>query len=209
MDARRGAGSISTEPSMQKETIPELDLARLPPEAWRPELERLGNAPLVTLRVPLNEWRSLKGFLPELRASNKAFIVLLKRHETPLPDADIPELFACLRDWDQFLIVNFLEICGAEWIAEPHAKALKVEAVFELTWFRQWSTALSDPRLHLYPGLPWRSFIRRISGENYRFALALLSPENEGRTDELFAAFLMAKKKVVNLFPKKWKERGA
>lgn len=189
-----------------KETIPELDLGALPPEAWLPELDRLGAAPLVTLRVTLASWRGLATFIPELRASNKAFIVILRRGDVPLPDDEYPKLFAFLRDWDQFLLVNFLELCG-EWIPPDQMKALKVEAVFELTWFREWSTALSDPRLHLYPGLPWRSFIRRISGENYRFAVALAAPENEGKTDELFATFLAAKKKVVNLFPKKWKER--
>src|SRR5690606_9168858 len=115
-----------------------------------------------------------------------------------------------LRDWDQLFVENFLAVCEA-WVPQEFQQALRTEAKIELKWAKEWMTAASDQRIHKYPGLPWRSFLRKIMAENYDFAMKFLELTAAAATDENvkkmvahIQGFLEAKKKVVCVFPKRW-----
>ena len=88
---------------------------------------------------------------------------------------------------------------------------MQTEAKIELKWFREWLMAASDSRIHKYPGMPWRSFIRKVVGENYTFACTFLelvastaTPENREYLQLLMKGFLESKKKFICTFPKRW-----
>lgn len=165
---------------------------------------------LVSLTATLDGFERVITSLMALRAANVSAILHLKKPEAPLEDEELGVLFKYLRDWDQLFLHNFLELCG-DWVPENFQNILRNEAKIELKWAKEWLTANADQRIHKYPGLPWRSFIRKIIGENYNFATKFLeltaapgTPENLELMNQHLKAFLETKKKVVCIFPKKW-----
>jgi hypothetical protein len=198
---------------MSIEPIPEVNLDAVNEEAQVQtevsELEK-NNPPLVTLRSSPDRWDNIKRALLELRAANISAVLLLKRTDFPLDGEEIKSVLSFLRDWDQLLLHNVLEISEG-WVPKEFDARLQTEAKIELKWFREWLMALADPRIHKYPGLPWRSFVRKIVSENYQFATELVRLVSAGETmenlvalDNLIKGFLEAKKKVVCIFPKRW-----
>ena len=175
-------------------------------------LDRLDaeRSPVVTVRASLTNFDRVRAALCRLRASNVQAILLLRRGEVALDEDEAMEVFSWLRLWDQFLVHNFLVVCG-EWIPAEFLPRLEQEGKLELMWFREYSAALADPRLHRYPPLPWRRFLRRLNDENYEFVVSFLelaarpaTPDNRELLRAYLASFLEAKKKVVSLFPKRW-----
>lgn len=165
---------------------------------------------LVSLTASLDQFERVVTTLMTLRAANVSAILYLKKPESFLEDEELQALFKYLRDWDQLFLHNFLELCG-DWVPESYQNVLRTEAKIELKWAREWLTASADQRIHKYPGLPWRSFVRKIIGENYNFAVKFLeltaapgTPENLELMTQHLKAFLETKKKVVCVFPKKW-----
>ena len=173
-------------------------------------LAEKNQTPIVTLVGSIESWERIKTFLFASRASNVAALFLLKKPEGFLEDEEIQYLFGFLRDWDQLFVENFLSVCEA-WVPQEFQQALKTEAKIELKWAKEWMTAASDQRIHKYPGLPWRSFLRKIMAENFDFAMKFLELTAAPATDENvkkmvthIQSFLEAKKKVVCVFPKRW-----
>ena len=165
---------------------------------------------LVTLTASVDSWDKIRAMLCALRASNISALLLLKRGQLLLEDQEISAVFNFLREWDQLLLQNILEICEG-WIPQAFLPSLHSEAKIELKWFQEWLSASTDSRIHKYPGLPWRSFIRKITQENYQFATRFLelvalpaTESNVKAVQDHFKAFLEAKKKVVCVFPKRW-----
>jgi len=198
---------------MSIEPIPEINLDVLTEEAQILTqvlaLEKK-SPPLVTFVASPDRWDTIKQMLLSMRSSNISSVLLLKRTDFVLDDTEIISIFSFLRDFDQLLLYNFLEICDG-WVPKEFQARLQTEAKIELKWFREWLMALSDSRIHKYPGLPWRSFVRKIVGENYRFASEFLRLVNHANTlenmesmDVLLKGFLESKKKVVCIFPKRW-----
>jgi hypothetical protein len=164
---------------------------------------------LVNVTGSVQSWEKIKDLLCDLRAVNISPILHIKGG-VPLDDDEIVFLFSFLRDWDQLFLHNFLEICG-EWVPKEFQTVLQNESKIEMKWISEWLTANGDQRIYKYPSLPWRSFIRKIIGENYQFALVFLMMAAAPATDENvkamhdhIRAFLEAKKKVICVFPKKW-----
>jgi hypothetical protein len=195
---------------MSIEASRELNLEAIPDSDWPAALADLGNQPpplvIVTCR-PASIERAGRVLL-DLRAHGSAGLLMIDGRDSLLDDNELAVLFGCLRDWDQCLLRNILEVC-LEWIPQGYHAQLTQEARTELKWLQEWQTATADPRLHKYPTLPWRSFIRRINQENFAFASLLLElvaapslPETRAALDQLLTAFLDDKKKAVCLFPK-------
>lgn len=197
---------------MSIEAIPEVDLDRLEIPAILRNVTELEEKqqPLVTLTATIGEWEKIRKTLLALRSSNISAMLLLKRSEDLLEDEELAAIFTFLRDWDQCLLHNVLEICEG-WIPQVFLAPLRNEAKLELKWFREWWAGVSDTRINKYPGLPWRRFVRKVVGENYDFATRFLelvalpaTPENIQAVQNHFNAFLEAKKKVLSIFPKRW-----
>lgn len=194
--------------------IPELNLDALPEDvaeinATIDELEKREH-PLVNLIGSLEHFDKVRAGLMALRAANISAILKLQRTEVPLEDDEIQYLFSYLRDWDQLLLVNFLTLCE-DWLPKEYRDVLTNEAKIEMKWFKEWASAVSDRRIGRLPGLPWRSFMRKINSENFEFARKFIAmvaepatPENVEKTRRLISEFVEAKKKVVCVFPKKW-----
>ena len=144
------------------------------------------------------------------RASNIAAILVIKPPH-PRPSLEAASSFLMfLRDWDQLLLHNFLAI-GGDWISEKYRSLLRAEARIETKWFQEWLTASHDSRISKYPGLPWRSFIRKTVQENFNFSqdyLQLLTIEDDGEREGalklLVEGFLKEKKRAISIFPKRW-----
>jgi hypothetical protein len=205
--AKREGGSMSTD------TTPEINADAVKENAEllsELSLAERNQTPIVTLRGSIENWERIKTFLFASRASNVAALFLLNKPEGFLEDEEITYLFGFLRDWDQLFVENFLAVCEA-WVPQEFQEALRTEAKIELKWAKEWMTANSDQRIHKYPGLPWRSFLRKIMAENFAFAMKFLELTAAPATDENvkkmvahIQAFLEAKKKVVCVFPKRW-----
>ncbi len=166
--------------------------------------------PLVTLVASVESLSRVRTTLLELRSLNISALLLLTPASVPFTDDELEVVFTFLRDWDQLILNNFLELCRDR-IPAAYLSLLQTEAKIELKWFQEWQIATSDTRIHKYPTLPWRSYIRKIVRENYKFAttfLPLVEPEvlqaNAAETQSVIQAFLEAKKKVVCIFPKRW-----
>ena len=178
-------------------------------EALRRQLDSMEKLPVVYLEASLQSWEKIKISLLGLRASNVPGILLLK--EAPQASLEeIAETLIFLKNWDQLYVHNFLALCG-KFLPERALKDFQQESKIELKWVREWLTASHDQRIAKYPGLPWRSFLRKIVSENYEFAenfLRFAVPESEEasetKTLELLVSFLKAKKKAVCIFPKNW-----
>jgi hypothetical protein len=175
------------------------------------ELEKQ-KAPLVGIHASLENWDKIEAAICSLRSANVSALLALQKSNESLQDEEILYLFGVLRDWDQLTLQNFLEVCG-DWIPQEFQDILKNEAKIELKWAKEWLTAASDQRITKYPALPWRSFTRKIVAENYRFAVRFLELAAAPATEENMAAihqhirqFIEAKKQVVCIFPKKWKQ---
>lgn len=166
--------------------------------------------PLVTLVASVESLLRVRTTLCELRSLNISALLLLTPASVPFNDDELEVVFSFLRDWDQLILNNFLELCRDR-IPPAYLGLLQTEAKIELKWFQEWQIATSDARIHKYPTLPWRSYIRKIVRENYKFAstfLPLVKPEvleaNAAETQHVLREFLEAKKKVVCIFPKRW-----
>lgn len=166
--------------------------------------------PLVTLSASVESLVRVRTTLLELRSLNISALLQLTPASVPLTDDELDVVFAFLRDWDQLILQNFLELCRDR-VPPEYLGLLQNEAKIESKWFQEWQMATSDSRIHKYPTLPWRSFIRKIVRENYRFVstfLPLVKPEvreeNAVQVQQVVREFLEAKKKVVCIFPKRW-----
>ena len=199
---------------MSIEVTPEIDVDSLQDVDANEYLKRFSQSAddsptLVTVTGSVGSWEKVKETLFALRSANISPILHLKA-DTELDDEEIVFLFSFLRDWDQLFLHNFLEICG-DWVPKEFQAALQNESKIELKWVSEWLTANSDQRIYKYPGLPWRSFVRKIVGENYDFAMVFMMLAASAATDENvksmhdhIKAFLEIKKKVVCVFPKRW-----
>lgn len=179
-------------------------------DVFRTELsaiEQRGGGP-VFLESALDNFDRIRESLLALRASNLSAILRLKPTEG-LPAPEELEAVVCyLRDWDQLFLHNILVLFQG-WIPEKFIKELEAEARIETKWFQEWLSANQDQRLSRYPGLPWRSYIRKVIGENFDFVLTLLKVGTPGDRDEmtlenLLRAYLKSRKKAICFFPKKW-----
>lgn len=170
------------------------------------------HAPLVGIQGSLAHWEKIESAICSLRSANVSALLALQKADEPLADDEILYVFGVLRDWDQLTLQNFLELCG-DWIPQEFQETLKNEAKIELKWAKEWLTATTDQRITKYPTLPWRSFTRKIMAENYKFAVKFLELAAAPATEENLKAihqhirdFVEAKKQVVCIFPKKWKQ---
>lgn len=194
--------------SMSIEELPNIDLD-FHPDSLASSVPASSNR-VVTLRFSIDHWEKLVPTLCSLRSSHVSAIALLKPSEAELDDEEYIPFFTLLYEWDQLLLHNFLELCGS-WVPNEFLPSLRTEATMELKWFREWLSAISDPEIHKYPALPWRSFIRKTVRENYDFAKRFVelaqSPATEGNKQvmkDLLTGLLIKKKKVLCVFPKNW-----
>lgn len=180
-------------------------------DALSVELDRLEESQqhVVYLEASLGSWDKIKISLCGLRASNVPGILLLKS-ASQVPLEEIAQALIYLKNWDQLYVHNFLALCG-DLVPVKLQKDLQLESKIELKWVKEWLTASHDQRISKFPGLPWRSFIRKVVQENFDFAenfLRVASPESEEKNDvaaeSLVVAYLKAKKKAVCIFPKNW-----
>jgi len=200
---------------MSTERNPVIDLDRLAEEGRLFEVAETPDAPpaLLRLQFTLGQWERVKRLMPRLRAENISVVLMLKRGDAEIGEEQLTEIFAQLRLWDQFTLHNLLELCGG-WFTPRVLTPLQQEAKIELMWFEQWSTASTDSRLHKYPTLPWRRFIRKATTENYQFFTKVLEQWGNGELDEekkvegVVAAFLTEKRKAVNIAPKRFKGKA-
>jgi hypothetical protein len=196
--------------SIDAESI--LDFDTLADTSFEETIEefRSKTPPLCTLTCSPGSVERLKDFLCRLRAEGVAAVVVLRSTGSDLEQANALGVFEVLRDWDQLLLRNILEL-SIGWIPREFHEPLKLEAKTELKWFEQWQTASHDSRIHRYPALPWRSFLRKINAENFQFISDLMdlshrkaTPESNRTTAALIKQFLDAKKKTICIFPKRW-----
>lgn len=168
------------------------------------ELERK-NLQCVYVVGSLDTWEKIRRVLCVLRGGNIASLLLMTRVDSEPSKEEMQYVLSFLRDWDQLSLHNILALRN-HLIPNHYDQLLRNEAKVELKWFREWLMAQHDPRLSKYPGLPWRSFIRKIVAENYSFANSLweLDGAQDSEITRTLALFLEAKKKVVCIFPKRW-----
>jgi hypothetical protein len=191
---------------MSIDPTPDLDLDALREKALARQLLSLEKKKqmLATLVASADKAPQMKAVLCSVRASGISPLLLIRKPVSPLSKDAVLELFGFLREWDQLLLRNLLEVASDSLPAVYHPLLFQ-EAKTELKWFQEWQTAVSDPRLHRYPGLPWRSFLRKVNAENYEFAQNILRDDTaENRLESLVEAFLRGKKKTICIFPKNW-----
>lgn len=197
---------------MSTEALPEVNLDILESNSLLRDISTLEKKqqPLVSVQVSLQNLERAQSILCVLRAANISALITLKRGDVFLEDEEIQEVFHFLHEWDQLTLQNFLEICE-NWVPQPFIEPLRTESKVELKWFKEWLSAVSDPQIHRYPGLPWRSFVRKVNAENYSFAVQFLeliarpaTPENVQAVQEHLSQMLTAKRKVLCIFPKRW-----
>jgi hypothetical protein len=194
---------------MSIEVNPDLDLDRLAPAALSKQLLRLEkqSKTLATVAASTGNSESIKDTLCSLRASGISPLLLVRKGFAKWPTEEILAFFGFLRDWDQLLLRNLTELAGDR-IPAPFQATLAQEAKTELKWFQEWQTAVADPRIHRYPGLPWRSFLRKVNAENFAFAQDLLRDDATLESlDVRIRGFLVGKKKTICVFPKNWGKR--
>lgn len=196
--------------SIEQFTLAEVRAVRL--KKWIRSLEKK-KVVCIQLAAPVAAIPECTEVLCALRAAGISVLLLISAEDSLLEDEELQGVFYWLRNWDQLLLRNFLETCG-DWVPQEHLAVLSQESRTEFKWFQEWQTALADPRVHKYPGLPWRSFLRKVNSENFRFAEDFLrmvalnaSDENRAALDARIRSFLEAKKKVICVFPKKWSSK--
>lgn len=187
-----------------------LRIEELAPEEFEQRLTALekGGDGIVYLEATLDDFERLRQALCAVRASNLSPILLLGKGNALPSVPELEAVAAFLRDWDQLFLFNLISLFEG-WIPEKFIKDLTLEAKIELKWFREWLVANQDSRLSRYPGLPWRSYIRKVIGENFQLAEGLLrlgsSPERDAAAmDRLLLEHLRSRKKAIAFFPKKW-----
>lgn len=166
------------------------------------------NRSLIYVTASFGSWNRLQSLFCALRASNFSAILLLQDRDPKLHIDEVEELFQFLRNWDQLFLHNIL-VLAKDWIPETFQERLRGEIKHELKWFREWFLACSDPKIHRYPTLPWRSYIRKVVAENYEFAQGVLRIAANGPADntelgKLLEKFLEKKQQVLCTFPKRW-----
>lgn len=172
-----------------------------------------GNLYLVYIIATIKSWPLLSSAVCSLRSRNMSSLLLLTRMDESLDKDQKLTMLTMLRDWDQLILHNLMAVCS-EFIPKEYDEKFRLESKTEMKWFREWLLALSDPRLHKYPNLPWRSFIRKIVSENFNFARNILLESSDAGSEDshvqkFFSHFLDEKKKVVCLFPKRWSKTQA
>jgi len=161
---------------------------------------------IVPVQASLDRWPELVQLLCDLRGRGAMPLVQVSGGSA-LPDATLLERFRFLSAWDQCLLANVLVVVD-RFLPDAHRKALEQESRIEAKFFREWATAATE-RLGRYPALPWRRFIRNVNEENYRFAEACVMAQNDpSALGEAVKRLLDAKRKAVNIFPKKWNARN-
>jgi hypothetical protein len=154
---------------------------------------------VIPLSTSVRAWKETRAALLELRALGYSALVHLKEGEE---NSESFEVLEELCAWDQLSLRNVLVLMRKK-IPESFFESLRLEAKIEEKWFSEWNQALQDPRLHKYPGLPWRRFIRKANRENLDFAKKIEAVSG-GDCENAVTEFLLLKKKAVNIFPKKW-----
>ena len=199
---------------MNIETLPELkiDLNDIQGEDdLLFELEAFDKKQLhvVYLIAAKEELEQVKSALCTLRAHNKSGIVMVKREDLPVDVKELAYIIRSLRDQDQLLLHNIMQLIEML-LPESHHQTLRTEAPNELKWFREWLMASHDPRIHKYPGLPWRSYVRKVNQENFHFSASLVEilssrlGDADDRLGPVIRDFLEKKKQALCLFPKRW-----
>lgn len=183
-----------------------LSLDGLKPSALKKQIAQLEKkkASLITLGTSALDWEEVQGTLCSIRASGLSVLLLVEPASHDRSPEETLLLLSNLRSWDQLLLRNLLQVASHQ-IEAKFLPFLQQEAKIEMKWFQEWQTALTDPRIHRYPGLPWRSFLRKVNAENFAFAKALL--EGRGSDDSLLESFLKSKRKTICIFPKNWSHR--
>jgi hypothetical protein len=199
-----GSAENPAEESMSIENV--LSLDGLKPSALKRQIAQLEKkkTSLITLETSARNWEEVQGTLCSIRASGLSVLLLLDQASQDRSAQEILLLLSNLRSWDQLLLRNLLQVAASH-IDAKFLPFLQQEAKIEMKWFQEWQTALTDPRIHRYPGLPWRSFLRKVNAENFAFAKALL--EGKGADDRLLEDFLKSKRKTICIFPKNWSHR--
>ncbi len=193
---------------MSIETPPDVDIDLMRPGSLPQVLTGLEKRKVNLATVaasPINREGITEG-LCALRASGISPLLLLRQSDPTWSVDQVLSFLEFLRDWDQLLLRNVLEVVHGR-AHEKYLPALQVEAKIELKWFQEWQTAVADPRIHRYPGLPWRSFLRKVNAENFEFAFVLLSEEAGPELDAKVEEFLKGKKKTICVFPKNWSKK--
>lgn len=178
-------------------------------------LTGLDYSPLITIEGSVAAWDECALVLSRMRAAGLPVLLKLKKGDWTCELEELNYLFRAMRGKDQLTLSNTLELFGGILNQETRDQTrdqLEVESRIELKSFQEWIVATCDPRLHKYPVLPWRSFIRKVIEENFEFANGALDilymygddAEQSPELKNLIANFLESKKKVLCLFPKKW-----
>lgn len=164
------------------------------------------SARFVQLKSSVSSLPFAQKTLCAFRASGISALVMVSKPET-LGVEELTQTISNLYEWDQLTLKNILVLCR-NYLPEGAYEHLDNEARTEWKWMEEWFSASDDPRIHKIPGLPWRSFIRKVVGENYQFASELIAlnrdlPEGwEEQRNSLIRNFLKEKKKVICIFPK-------
>lgn len=182
-------------------------------ELLKNELDRLQEGPETVegplfIEAAIDDFEKIRESLLMLRSMNLSPLLVLRPSAVEISSEELELLINYFRHSDQLTLHNILCLFPG-WLPVKFQKELEFEAKMELKWFQEWSTANQDQRLSRYPGLPWRSYMRKVIGENFDFALTLLRVGNPAERDEttlenLMKAYLKAKKKAICFFPKKW-----
>ncbi len=181
--------------------VPEDRLADLDRHLAEPDVPRI-----VPVQASLERWSALVQLLCDLRSRGVMPLVQVSGGNS-LSDAAVLERFRFLSAWDQCLLANVLVVVE-RFLPDAYRTALQQESRIEAKFFREWATAATE-RLGRYPALPWRRFIRNVNEENYRFAEACVLAQNEPPAlGEAVKRLLEAKRKTVNIFPKKFNARN-
>ena len=163
------------------------------------ELEAEGQG-LFTFKAQVQSWEKVRDALLACRSANLGVLYLVSPPERPLQDEELAFIIDFLVECDQLSLTNLLVLMGDK-LPVPFRSQLESEAKIERKWLEEWLLAASAQEIHKYPGLPWRSFIRKIVQENGDFAESVLA----GHLEESYLNdFLEKKKKVVCIFPKRW-----
>lgn len=176
-------------------------------------LESAQTFSLITVDASVAAWDTCRQCLARIRSANLPAMLRIKKGDWICELAETGYLLKALRDWDQLTLHNLLELLK-EYLPQESRVCLESESKIEMKSFQEWMVAANDPRIHQYPTLPWRSFIRKVVAENYEFASDTLDilymvgadAEHSPELKTLLDSFLNSKKKVLCLFPKRWKK---
>ena len=190
-----------------------LDEVRSDPDLFeRLSLFEAQKCNVVFLTAGVDDFSRVASVLSTLRAANVGCLLFLKRSQNILDEQELLLLIERLGIWDQLSLHNILELCEG-WFPAEFAANFAAEAKLELKWLREWLLGSFDSRIHKYPGLPWRSYLRKVMAENHSFVKKFLevssmpsSQESQQILAEHLKAFLESKKKVLCTYPKRWRD---